>query len=253
MNKVIYTALFGDYDDLIELKKFEGWDYICFTDQNNLKSDVWKIIEVNDDNIPPNMLNRMYKWLPHRYLSEYELSFYIDTNLELLKNPDYFLDTYLNDYLLAIPSHGANCIYKESNSCVLLGKSKAKDTLNQIKTYHQDSFPENFGLGANGIMFRFHNDPRIIKLMENVWNNLLTYNTKRDQLTLMYEIWKLDFKRYALMRERVADKDFFRRKKHKNKINRSLYQRLVGNINKLIAKKESKKYKKLLDNLMKNS
>ncbi len=112
MNKVIYTALFGDYDDLIELQKFEGWDYICFTDQKNLKSDVWKIIEVNDDKNPPNILNRMYKWLPHRYLNEYELSLYLDTNIELLKKPDYFLDTYLNKNLLAIPYHGANCIYQ---------------------------------------------------------------------------------------------------------------------------------------------
>jgi len=38
---VVYTALFGDYDNLIEPKeKFEGCDFICFTDQKHLTSDV---------------------------------------------------------------------------------------------------------------------------------------------------------------------------------------------------------------------
>jgi len=252
VRKVIYTALFGDYDNLVELQKFEGWDYICFTDQKNLKSDVWKIVEVTDDENPPNILNRMYKWLPHRYLNDYEVSLYIDSNVEFLKNPDYFLDTYLNEHLLAIPYHPSNCIYRESNGCVYLGKSKSKDTLNQMEAYYKDGFPENFGLSENCIIFRFHNNQKVIELMENVWNNLLTYNTKRDQLSFMYEIWKVGFKSYTLM-NRIDTYDFFTRQTHKYKSNRSLYQRLIGNINKLRARRDSQNYKIKLENLRKKS
>ena len=252
VRKVIYTALFGDYDDLIELQKFEGWDYVCFTDQKSLKSDVWKIVEISDDKNSPNILNRMYKWLPHRYLNDYEVSLYIDSNVEFFKNPDYFLDTYLNEHLLAIPHHPTNCIYKESNGCVYLGKSKSKDTLNQMEAYFKDGFPENFGLSENCIIFRIHNNQKVIELMENVWNNLLTYNTKRDQLSFMYEIWKVGFKSYTLM-NRIDTYDFFTRQTHKYKSNRSLYQRLIGNINKLIARRDSQNYKIKLDHLRNKS
>ncbi len=142
---------------------------------------------------------------------------------------------------------------RESYSCVMLGKSKAKDTFNQMETYYKDGFPQNFGLSGNSVIFRFHNDQKVVELMENAWNNLLIHNTKRDQLTLMYEIWKLDFKNYTLMKERVADSDFFKRKTHKYKFNRSLYKRFIGKLNKFKAKRDAKKYKIDLENLLNQS
>ena len=50
IKKCIYTAIIGDYDNLyssINNVKTDGWNYICFTDNKNLKSDFWKIIYVN--------------------------------------------------------------------------------------------------------------------------------------------------------------------------------------------------------------
>lgn len=41
---VVYTTIFGDYDDLIEPgKKYKNCDFVCFTDNENLKLDIWKI------------------------------------------------------------------------------------------------------------------------------------------------------------------------------------------------------------------
>ena len=35
MKKVIYTTIFGGYDNLVEPQhKPEGWDFICFTDSD---------------------------------------------------------------------------------------------------------------------------------------------------------------------------------------------------------------------------
>ena len=43
MSKVIYTAIIGGYDTLVEPDyKPEGWDFVCFTDKD-LKSDTWEI------------------------------------------------------------------------------------------------------------------------------------------------------------------------------------------------------------------
>lgn len=248
--KVIYTALFGDYDELKNPTQFDGWDYVCFTDQKNLYSDIWKIVFVENNSYPQNMMNRLYKWLPHAFLQEYDFSLYLDTNIILYKNPDYFINKYFqNDTLLAVPFHPTNCIYQESISCVRLGKSNLDDTLSQINSYYKDGFPEKFGLSENSIIFRWHNNLEVINLMKKVWENINNYNTKRDQLALMYEIWKKDFTKYTLIEERIENHDYFRRVTHKYKLKRSILERFRGNIKKIQNKNKAKKYKYILAKL----
>ena len=46
MSKVIYTAIIGGYDTLVEPDyKPEGWDFVCFTD-NDIESKTWQIRKV---------------------------------------------------------------------------------------------------------------------------------------------------------------------------------------------------------------
>lgn len=52
----IYTCITGNYDDLHEVEKEEGIDYICFTNNINLKSQSWKIVFIKDDNDLGNMI-----------------------------------------------------------------------------------------------------------------------------------------------------------------------------------------------------
>ena len=43
MSKVVYTAIIGGYDTLVEpTYKPKGWDFVCFSDRD-LKSDNWEI------------------------------------------------------------------------------------------------------------------------------------------------------------------------------------------------------------------
>ena len=43
----VYTCITGDYDDLHEIEKPEkGVDYYCFTNNKNLKSKTWKIVQI---------------------------------------------------------------------------------------------------------------------------------------------------------------------------------------------------------------
>ena len=188
---VVYTALFGDYDDLIDPKeKYDGCDFICFTDQKNLKSDVWKIQIVEDINFPLNMINRQYKLLAHLFLSEYEHSLYIDSNIILKKNPIILSKKYLNKKNFLVPKHPIRkCIYEESKVCISLRKSKLFATFSQIYSYSNEKYPKNYGLGENNIIFRRHNDENVIKIMEDWWNEINT-KTQRDQLSLGYVLWK---------------------------------------------------------------
>jgi hypothetical protein len=227
---VVYTALFGDYDELVDPKeKYEGCDFICFTDQKHLSSNIWKVKIVESNILPPNLMNRMYKWLPHKYLSNYESSLYIDANVILLDNPLKVLERY-KEWLIVVPRHpDRNCIYDEAIACIECNKTKIKDTLEQVRFYKKAGFPTHYGLSENNIIFRMHNHPKVVMLMEDVWKELIRWKTYRDQLCFSYVIWKNNFADIIFMEYNARDRVFFDMKPHKRK--GSLFRRLKRKIN----------------------
>lgn len=193
VNLVVYTALFGDYDYLVEPdKKFSNCDFVCFTDQKNLHSKIWDIKLVTNADLPNNLMNRKYKLFPHKYLSKYQFSLYIDTNVFLKGNPISLVEKYLNDIGMAIPRHQSrSCIYDEAKECIILEKSSYKKTYLQMLKYKRLGFPHGYGMSENGIILRRHNDSAIINLMENWWVEL-SNETQRDQLSLPPLLWQND-------------------------------------------------------------
>lgn len=212
----VYTALFGNYDDLIDPKEnYEGCDFICFTDQKHLKSDIWEIRLIEECDLTPNMMNRKYKILPHLFLSEYEWSMYVDANIKILNNPFDLASKYLTKYDFVMPKHFArDCIYEEAKECVILGKSKYDETQKQMNFYKEQGFPKNFGLGENNILFRKHNEKKVVKIMNDWWNELNT-QTKMDQLSLAFVLWK-NSEKFEYMDENARGNKYFKVKPHSN-------------------------------------
>ena len=74
--KVIYTCITNNYDNLIEDEFYlEDYDYICFTNNENLKSNRWKIEKIPNtlSSLSPVRQARYIKTHPHIFLSNYEL------------------------------------------------------------------------------------------------------------------------------------------------------------------------------------
>ena len=85
-SRVVYTSVFGNYDDIVEQKLPENWDWKCFSENNSLP--------MYTDN---NRNAKKFKVLPHRYLSEYEYSIFIDcvhTYQHLKSDVDNSLNTF---------------------------------------------------------------------------------------------------------------------------------------------------------------
>jgi len=213
---VVYTALFGNYDDLIEPSdKFEGCDFVCFTNQKHLKSDIWEIRIVEECHLPLNMMNRRYKFFPNEIFLDYDQSLYVDANIYIKKNPKEIADCYLTNYHLVIPKHCTrDCIYEEAKEVVKQGKAKLADVNVQVEKYQSEGFPKNFGLAANYIIFRHHHKLDVVELMKSWWQELSNY-TKRDQLSLMYLVWKIGVK-IKLIPENARGGVYFSLKLHKN-------------------------------------
>ncbi|GAB3218738.1 DUF616 domain-containing protein [Algoriphagus aestuariicola] len=224
---VVYIALFGDYDRLIDpIGKFDRVDFVCFTDQVDLKSDIWQIRQVCNTELSSLELNRMYKFFPHRFLGEYEISFYVDSNIRI-KNAANRLFRQLIDsnYTFALPDHfGRRCVYDEANVIILSRKGNEEVVNSQMKGYEAEGFPVGFGLTENNLLFRRHTDPKVIKTMELWWEEFQN-KSKRDQLSLMYVLWKsgLDFTTGVFSSRRSP---YFSMEPHKGAVTR--FTKLIG-------------------------
>ena len=105
MKKVIYTTIFGGYDNLVDPQyKPEGWDFICFTDNDKITSDKWQIKLVTPLYVDGARDNRRYKILPHRHFKEYDISVCVDADVQITNNIDELVDKYLSDHKFSIYS-----------------------------------------------------------------------------------------------------------------------------------------------------
>jgi hypothetical protein len=118
---VVYTAIFGNYDDLKNQKiKIEGVDFYCFTDNKNLKSNLFKIVLVEPEYGDNTRNAKIYKILPHKFFSKYEYSIWIDGSIIIKK---FDLEELINKYLvkdnIALFKHpDRDCIYDEVFACI---------------------------------------------------------------------------------------------------------------------------------------
>jgi GT2 family glycosyltransferase len=191
---VVYTAITGDYDELQTPTYInKEFDYVCFTDNKNLKSDFWEIRLLEDSDLDKVRKARRCKILPHLNLSEYDYSLWVDGNIKITGDLKDFINKYSkNNHLMCFIHEDRNCIYKEANECVRLKKDSEETIISQMEKYKSKGYPGNNGLIWSGVLFRKHNDPLVIKLM-NEWYEEVNNHSKRDQLSFNYVAWKNGF------------------------------------------------------------
>ena len=195
---VVYTCLTGGYDSLGLLTYVSSdLDYICFTDSRDLlqlKSyGAWKILPIQFSDGTNQIINRWHKTHPHILFPNYDYSIYIDSNINIL-NSNVFSEIFNKRSMLVLPIHfEQQCIYEESK-LVLKSKLATKDSINKIITLLKDNdFPKNYGMNENNLIYREHNNPEVIRIMEEWWDLIYNY-CNRDQLSFAYILWKHNIK-----------------------------------------------------------
>jgi hypothetical protein len=83
-----------------------------------------------------------------------------------------------------------------------MGKGDPQAITRQLEQYRSEGFPVNYGLTENNVLIRRHNDPTIIKLMEDWWRELLA-QSRRDQLSFPYVAWRNNFWPITMGKESV--------------------------------------------------
>ena len=188
---VVYTAITGNYDELKEPMFYNSqMEYVCFTNNKQLKSDIWNIkyIEVEND-IQAKRIIRKLKILPHKIFPKYDTSIWIDGSIQITDDLETFMIKYQKfSDLLMFPHSKRECVYDEGAECILLEKDDKKILINQLYKYMQASYPEKNGLMLGGFLIRNHNNEKIIKIMEDWWKEV-EGDSARDQISLPYVLY----------------------------------------------------------------
>ena len=230
--KVIYTSVFGKTEENnYHLHKpdvvLDGYDFVCFTDDETFKSDFWqvKLVKPLYDDGARNA--KRYKLKPHIYLSEYEISVWVDIEVKITKDIDHLVESSLKDSNLAILNHELcgrtvsgdlnvrKCVYEEAKFIQWLGdnnpKKQYKDNMDiihaQVDRYRKDGYPENNGLARTTVVFRRHNESDVIKNSDAWWEEM-KYGSRRDQISFNYVSWKHNLK-FNYIQEDIDDNPYF--------------------------------------------
>lgn len=192
--KVIYTCISGPYDRLRNPKYIDSdCDYICFTDQY-FDTDKWNLLPIPKElsGFSEVKRQRALKILAHKYLSNYEVSVWVDANIDINSSVSGFItkNQEQGKYLLVGQHPDRNCIYDEEKEIIRAKKDIKEVTNIQVEKYRSEGMPEKFGLPQTCIIIRWHNDPMCVKF-EDMWWNEVSRHSHRDQLSFSYVMWKL--------------------------------------------------------------
>ena len=199
LKKVVYSALFGNYDKIKKVNPQHGFDYILFSDTYNLSHNNnitnWIILpipeKVNNLNISKVKKQRYLKLHPHLYFQNYDLSIFIDSTFDIKGDLNEFLLRILtpkyNIYFFEHPDR--NNIFDESFAVVNYKKEKHSMAKLIRERYNNENFPDNTGLIEGCLIVRKHNEKDCVNLM-NKWFEEIEKYSYRDQLSFNYILWK---------------------------------------------------------------
>ena len=193
MKWVVFSAVFKNYDKVFPaLHRMPGVDQVLFTDDPSLCVTGWKTVPVDVRDFPSGKAaNVHYRALSHRYLSEYDVSLYIDGNVRIIRQPlKLFAEFEASSADIGIfPHTDRNTVSEELTTCADFGLADTNVMRAEYTAHAADGFGDNVGLFDSSIIFKNHTSPRLNAAMEH-WDRSFQHYKTRDQLSLPYIIWK---------------------------------------------------------------
>lgn len=181
MNKVLYTCITNNYDRLREVDA-PGWTKLCFTDNPELKSETWEVVQIQE---PHPLIHREIKICPHRFFS-FDAALWIDGRTQVTCDLNNFVDGKTGIWVMEHPVR--DCIYQEAIACIDQQKDDPIVIRQQMDRYIAEGYPEHNGLCATGIIYRTNN--LITRKCMEEWYQEVLYHSVRDQLSFNYIAWK---------------------------------------------------------------
>ena len=212
----VYTCITGGYDSLREIEiRADNVDFICFTNDKNLKSKTWKVVHVENGGLTNHQLSRKLKMVGHPLIDKkYEISIWMDASVLWLQNPSDFAAKYLKKGVFACFKHWArDNVQDEAKACLSLHKDSKASLLDGLNFLKKEGFPDNLGLTEMTVFIKRHNDRKVREAMA-LWYDTYKNHSKRDQLSFMYAVWKTGLKIELIEEYSVWQNPYFNWKTH---------------------------------------
>ncbi len=228
----IYTALFGDYDelqDVTQLSKVLGnnFKFILYTNKiyNNNYINGWEVVIVNNSNESDSIKNRELKFtFPTQDFTAKAL--YIDSNIKIKSLEFVNLFDILDKQKYILFSHPRNHhLIHEVSYCKSIGKINLSQYINVLKYYKNNNVNISVPISENSC-FLWKFSPKKLSVSQKLLVVLKSI-APRDQLFFSHFLLleKIDFD----MRDDFSN--YFTKENHKNISKKNLKTRLLFYIN----------------------
>jgi hypothetical protein len=211
---VVYTCLFGGYEDLLEQPQARNsrMDFLCFTDDPHLVSESWRVVHtpghVRGD---AQRSSRHPKINPHLYLSEYRTSLYIDNTVLLRRRPESVIREMFPDRpAMGVFEHSFRDSLEDEFVAVLRNNRDSPERVHlqreRYRLNHPDLLAKRPIIG--GVLLRNHMEATVIRAMKRWWREVMT-SSSRDQLSLLVALDESDLLP-TVARLDIKDNDYWK-------------------------------------------
>lgn len=204
-SKIVFTAIYDGYDDLKDPTVVtEGWEYICYTDNPYLKSNIWQIIVKEPRELDIMRTHKHIRLSPHTLFPGHELAIWVDASMQINCNLNWLVYSYLEeDKDLAVIFHPfRKCPYEEAKEVIRLGRENAEIIEAQMNYYKSFGLPENRHLIACGIIIS-RNTKTVNEFFDAWFKEVLNWSLW-DQLSFAFVQMKYPLK-YSIIPWNILD------------------------------------------------
>lgn len=206
LKKCFVSACIGNkgqtVDKITKFTPVKGWEYILFTNLQ-LPSDLpWERRAVERTFDDPAMDAKMYKWLTHKFLPDYDIIVWIDCYLspntrtiELFEKDIYTNLIENKAGILHRPHAERTCIWDECDAVVKSRRAKPEDVQKNRRLLEKVAMPRNLGLFDTNILVKNNKDTHVQTVCEEIFETMKTASN-RDQLVVTYVYYKEKFTDY---------------------------------------------------------
>jgi hypothetical protein len=225
---VIYTAIFGGYDELKQpAAQDQPCDFICFTDMKlPRRVGAWRVVPVRRDlRLHPRMQAKRFKLISHRIFPggrlawryaplsrrpRYDLSVWVDGSLQVTSAR--FVGDLRNrlgngDWAMFVHPD-RDCIYEEAQFSLRMRKYHDLPIHPQVDAYRDVVSPHG-GLYACTIIVRREPASNGVAAVDDAWWAENLKWTYQDQLSLPYVLRRLGGPEPVLIRENLWKNAWF--------------------------------------------
>ena len=170
-------------------------DFVCFTDDAELRSEFWRIELVPERLLDATRAAKRIKHQPHRFLGDFAESLYVDNVVRLKVAPAALFERFLEPAaspLVCFRNPWRDCVYDEAEAVIAYGFDDPERVRRQMREYRRIGYPEKRGLSKATLLLRRHNAPDLVPVMEH-WFEQILLHSHRDQLALDVVSWMHGF------------------------------------------------------------